>query len=138
VNLVLTETVNLAGRNKDFQALVDVETPQRSLRVLTPSPIKLSVEVGEKREFKHLENVPVTWDGQTPVGRLVTKTVEVGLYGPQSLVESLQAKDLRAEVKTITWENGLGVAQPTVILPDGADKRIVVRKIFPKEVKLKK
>jgi YbbR domain-containing protein len=138
VNLVLTETVNLAGRNKDFQALVDVETPQRSLRVLTPSPIKLSVEVGEKRESKRLQNVPVTWDGQTPAGRLLTKTVEVELYGPQSLVESLQAKDLLAEVKTVTWENGLGVAQPTVILPGGADKRIVVRNIFPKEVKLKK
>jgi len=138
VNLVLTETVNLTGRNKDFQTVVDVETPHRSLRVLNASPIKLWVEVGEKRESRRLPGVPVVWGGQTSGGRLLTKTVEVELHGPRSSVEALQAKDLRAEVGAVNWADGVGLARPTVILPDDADERIVVRDFFPKEVKLKK
>ncbi|MGH9800848.1 MAG: CdaR family protein, partial [Blastocatellia bacterium] len=59
VNRLLTETVNLNGRNKSFQATVDVETPHSSLRVLTTAPITLSVEIGEHRIFKRFAAVPV-------------------------------------------------------------------------------
>jgi len=142
VKQVLTETVNLNGRSKDFQAAVDVETPHRALRVLTPSPIKLSIEIGERRSFKRVANVAINWPaGATdqPAGaQLVTKTVEVELYGPDSVIEALRAKDLRAELRAIQWSNSTGLAEPVVILPDTADKRIEVRNIFPKEVKLKK
>ncbi|MEO6724040.1 MAG: CdaR family protein [Blastocatellia bacterium] len=138
VNLVLTETVNLSGRDKDFQATVDVETPHRSLRVLTPSPIKLSIEIGERRSLKRFGDIPVTWPDPPAGGRLLTKTVEVELYGTHSLIESLRAKDLYVEVKTINWSNGAGVAEPTVTLPETAAKRIEVRNVFPKEVRLKR
>ena len=56
-------------------------------------------------------------------------------------IESLQAKDLRAELGTIDWKNGTGdtgVALPTLVLPYGAAKRIEVRNVFPKDVKLKR
>jgi YbbR domain-containing protein len=141
VNLVLTETVNLSGRGKDFQTTVDVETPQQSLRVLTPSPIKLSIEVGEKRGLKRFGNIPISWTDSPANGRLLTKTVEVELYGPLTLFESLQAKDLRVEVKSINWINGtggVGIGLPAATLPDAVSKHIEVRNIFPREVKLKK
>ena len=145
VSFVLTETVNLSGHDKDFQAMVDVETPHHSLRVLTTSPVKLSIVVGETRQVKRLTNIPINWpvieDNQPLDGRLLTKTVEVELYGPRSLIESLQAKDLRAELGKVDWKNGTGdtgIALPTLVLPDGASKRIEVRNVFPKEVKLKR
>ncbi len=138
VKQVLTETVNLNGRDKDFQAAVDVETPHRALRVLTPSPIKLLIEIGERRSFKRFAHVAVGTPDQPVGARLLTQTVEVELYGPDSVIGALRAKDLRAELKTIEWSNGVGLAEPVLILPDTAGKRIEVRNIFPKEVKLKK
>lgn len=135
VNHVLTETVNLNGRSSSFSAEVDVETPHPSLRVLTPDPIRLSVEIGERRSFKRFANVPVQWLNPSPGWRLSAKTVAVELYGPNSAVDAIQEKDLRAE---ITADSNATTALPRIILPTNADPRIEVRSIIPNEVKLKK
>lgn len=134
---LLTESVNLSGRNEDFQASVDVETPHRSLRVLTPSPIRLSIQIGEKRSVRRIAGVPVHWLNQPAGGRLLTTTVEVEMFGPSSVLNAIQAKELRAEVKSEALL-GIGSAPPTVILPANADKHIEIRKIIPNEVKFKK
>lgn len=135
VNRVLTETVNLNGRSGSFSAVVDVETPHPSLRVLTPDPVRLSVEIGERRSFKRFANVPVHWLNPSPSGRLSARTVAVELYGPNSAVDTIQEKDLRAE---ITADSNATTALPKIILPTNADPRIEVRSIIPNEVKLKK
>lgn len=135
VNRVMTETVNLNGRNQSFQVTVDVETPHPSLRVLTPDPVKLFVEIGERRSFKRFANVAVQWLNPSPNGRLLTKTVSVELYGPKSAVDTVDPKDLRAEIKT---SSDTVIVQPKIILPTNADPRIEIRSIIPNEVKLKK
>ncbi len=134
---LLTESVTLSGRSKDFQTAVDVETPHRSLRVLTTSPVRLSIQIGENRGFRRLAGVPVHWLNQPAGGRLLTSTVEVELFGPNSILNALQMKDVRAEV-TGELADGAGSAQPKVILPASADKRVEIRNIIPNEVKFKK
>lgn len=134
VGRLLTETVNLSGHSETFQAMVDVETPHKSLRVLTPSPVKLTIQIGERRGFHHFSGVPVHWINQSAGGRLLTNTVEVELFGPNSALNALQAKDMRAEVTS----NGNGSARPNIILPPNADKRIEIKNIIPNEVKFKK
>ena len=135
VTRVLTESVNLSGRNASFQTMLDVETPHPSLRVLTPDPIKLSVEIGERRSFKRFANVAVQWLNPLPGGRLLTKTVAVELYGPNSAVDAIQPTALRAE---ITADSNATTVLPKIILPANSDPRIEVRSIIPNEVKLKK
>lgn len=137
VSRLLTETVNLNGRNNNFQATVDVETPHTSLRVLTATPIKLSVEIGERRIFRRFAAVPVQLPNSITSGRLLTKTVEVELYGPYSALDVLQAKDLRVEIAA-EQATGATAAFPKVVLPANASPQIEVRKIIPNEVKLKK
>jgi hypothetical protein len=44
---VVTETVNLKGRNSSFQTNVEAEALQNSLRIKTPGPIALSVDMEE-------------------------------------------------------------------------------------------
>lgn len=134
VNRVLTETVNLNGRDSSFSVAVDVETPHPSLRVLTPDPVKLFVEIGERRSFKRFANVPVQWLNPSPGRALLTKTVAVELYGPNSAVDAIQEKDLRVE---ITADPETTTAVPKIILPANADPRIGIRSIIPNEVKLK-
>ncbi|MBL8189339.1 MAG: hypothetical protein JNK38_15125 [Acidobacteria bacterium] len=135
VSRVLTETVNLNGRSSSFSVAVDVEMPHPSLRVLTSDEVKLFVEIGERRSFKRFANVPVQWLNPSPGGALLTKTVAVELYGPNSAVDAIQEKDLRAE---ITADPNTTRAVPKIILPVNADPRIGIRSIIPNEVKLKK
>ena len=137
VGRLLTETVNLTGHNKSFQTSVDVETPHTSLRVITATPIKLSVEIGERRSFKLFPSIPIQWLNPTAGLQLLTKTVDVQLYGPDSALNSLQTKNLRAEITADLAPNST-TAVPKIILPDNSSPYIEVRKIIPNEVKLKK
>jgi YbbR domain-containing protein len=137
VHLVLTETVNLSGRKNSFQTTVDVETPHNSLRVLTPGPIKLVIEIGELRAIRTFNKLPVYWLNQTADFRLVTKTVDVELYGPRSAIEGLQADDLRVEVESDELTAGSQSAQLQVRLPDNRGQQVKVKTI-PSEVTLKR
>lgn len=134
ISRVMTETINLNGRKSSFNAVVDVETPHTSLRVLTPDRVRLFVEIGERRSFRRFANVAVQWLNPSPGGRLLTKTVAVELFGPKSAVDAIQEKELRAE---ITADSNAVAVQPKIVLPTNADPRIEIRSIIPNEVKLK-
>ena len=137
VGRLLTESVNLNGHSKSFDTSVDVETPHSSLRVLTATPIKMFVEVGERRIFKRFPTVPVHWLNPTAGGQLLTKTVEVQLYGPGSVLEALRPTDLRVEVVAPPL-SGITMAVPQIALPDNLSPHVEVQKIIPNEVKFKK
>jgi len=137
VGRLKTETINLQGHSKDFQTLVDVETPHPSLRVLTTTPLKLSVEIGERRVLKHFAAVPVHCSNSSISSQLLTKTVEVQLYGPGSALDVLQSKDLRVEIPS-DLTTGITSALLKVVLPENSSPYIETRKIIPNEVKFKK
>ena len=103
---------------------------------LWPSPIRLTVQIGERRGFHHFSGVPVYWGDQLAGGRLLTSTVDVELFGPNSVLNALQAKDLRAEING--ERDGNDSVRPNIILPPNADKRIEIKNIIPNEVKIKK
>lgn len=134
VTRLLTETINLSGHNNNFQVMVDVETPHPSLRVQTAASLKVTVEIGERRIFKRFSGIPI--QSLTP-NRLVTKTVEVELYGPASALDALPTKYLRVELATDSAANQ-ATAIPKIILPPNASPHIEIRKIIPNEVRLKK
>jgi YbbR domain-containing protein len=137
-NLVLTETINLIGRNNDFRIAVDVETPHNSLRVKTPGPVILSVEVGERRVTRTIAKVPIEWPNQQSGVRLLPKTIDVELYGPKSALAALQVSDLRVGLKLNDLPPDIETVRPQVILPASADKHIEVKNIIPAEVRLKR
>src|SRR5262249_3396399 len=97
IDRVLTETVDLDGRNASFQTFVEVEA-QDSLRVKAPGPIGLSVDIGEERIQRRFANIPVRWIDKSSTGTLLTKTVNIEIFGPKSAVQALRADDLRVEV----------------------------------------
>ncbi|MGE0129173.1 MAG: YbbR-like domain-containing protein [Blastocatellales bacterium] len=138
IDRVVTESVNLDGRKADFQTSVEVEVPQDSLRVKTPSPINLSVEIGEQRITRRFTNIPVQWLDKNANGRLLTKTVDVEVFGPKSAVEALRADDLRVEINTTGLPSGIVTATPQTHLSANAEKSIEIRNIVPREVKVKR
>jgi YbbR domain-containing protein len=133
IDRLLTETVNLEDRAASFQTSVDVEAPQNSLRVKTPGPIKLSVEIGEERAQRRF-NIPVRWPDKSADERLLTKSVEVEVYGPRSAVESLGAGDLRAEIRVAGLPPDADSITPNIQKPANVE----VRNIIPREVKVKR
>jgi YbbR domain-containing protein len=135
VNHILTESVNLYGRKSNFSTTVDLETPHTSVRFLRQGPFKLSVEIGEKRRTRKIQNVPVILINPSTSFRLIPKTVEVELYGPESSIENWTASNLRVELEIDQSTTDLQSAKPKVRLPAGADKNIRV-KIIPPEVKV--
>jgi YbbR domain-containing protein len=131
---VLTEVVNLDGRDSDFRTSVEVEIPQDSLRVKTPGRIGLSVKIGEERLLRRFASAPVQWIDKTATGWLLTKTVRLEVFGPKSAVEALREDDLRVEVKSASLPPSVTSLSPQVQLP----ANIEIRNIIPREVKVKR
>jgi YbbR domain-containing protein len=131
VHGVRTETVSLNGRSADFHTSVEVEIPQESLRVKAPGRIDISVKIGEERQSRRFTNVPVQWAIQSiDAGenrRLLTKTVQLEVFGPKSAVEALSVDDLRVEIESANLI-------PQVRLP----QNIEIRSVIPGEVKVKR
>lgn len=138
INDVLTETINLRGRKSGFSLQVDVETSHNSLRVKTPGPINLMVEIGERRIPYRIEKVQVQGIDQIPGYRLLTKTVDIELHCPKASLKDLQTTPLSVVLKKSGHQAPLETAEPEVIIPPNLSKHIVIDKITPKEVRLKR
>jgi hypothetical protein len=52
VSKILTESVPLEGRRVSFQMPVDLETSKSGVRIVSATPIKLSVEIGAKKNIE--------------------------------------------------------------------------------------
>jgi YbbR domain-containing protein len=134
IESLLTETVNMDGRRGDFQTSVEVEIPQDSSQVKIPGRIELSVKIGEERLLRRFATAPVRWLDRAATGRLLTKTVQLEVFGPKSAVEALRADDLRVEVKTTGLPPNVTSVTPQVQLPTN----IEIRNIIPREVRVKR
>ncbi|HKQ74893.1 MAG TPA: CdaR family protein [Blastocatellia bacterium] len=131
---VTTEPVNIDGYQADFQRSVEVEVMQDSLRVNTQGQIKLSVNIGERRATRRFSNVHVQWPDKNANERLLTKSVEVEVFGPKSAVEKLTASNLRVEINTAGLPPNANSVIPNVQLP----ANIEVKNTIPREVKVKR
>ncbi|MFN0087762.1 MAG: YbbR-like domain-containing protein [Blastocatellia bacterium] len=138
---VLTETVSLTERRETFQTRVEVEALPGSLRITSPQNLKqalLTVDIDERRLVRRFTNLPIFWLDHPPGGRLSQKTVDVEVFGPQSKIQRLDANQLRVELKTADLPPGAELAIPRVLLPADAGERVLVKQIFPREVKVKR
>jgi YbbR domain-containing protein len=137
VHRLLTETISLNGHTSDFRTVVEVETPYRSLNVLTPGPISLAIEIGERRTTRRFVGVPVNALDQPADGRLLTKTVTVELYGARSVLDALRTQDLSAEVRLADLAADKDTAPVQVRLPDWASERATIKSVTPAMARVK-
>lgn len=138
IHRLLTETVSLNGHTSGFRAVVEVETPHRALHVLTPGPITLFIEIGERRITRRFVDVPVSWPDQSAAGRSLTKTVAVELYGARSVLDALRVHDLRAELRIAGGAAETGAVPVQIRLPDWASERVVVKDVTPPTARVKR
>lgn len=128
---VWTETTDLTGQATSFSKLVDVETLHPSIRIKTREQIRLSVTIGEKRTNRIFLGVPVRWPDLGSGDRLLTRKVDVEVYGPLSQVGQLTTSEIRVEVPTKGLPHGQGTVAPAVLLPEGTGAFLKVVRITP-------
>ena len=138
VDKVITETIDLTGRTTDFQAGVDVETPNNSIIIRGKSRTSVTVEIGEQRTNRLFPDLPLTWLNPAAGFKLQTKTMSVNLYGPISPLESIKREDLKVVLRTSELNSEYESVKPEVVLPAGTENRIKVNNLIPKEARLKR
>lgn len=138
IHRLLTETISLNGHTSNFRTVVEVETPHRTLNVLTPGPITLSIEIGERRITRRFIGVPVVWLDQPAPGQLLTKMVVVELYGARSVLEALRVHDLRAQARVDGLAADADAAPIEVRLPDWAQERVTIKNVAPSTARIRR
>ena len=128
---VSTETINLAGHSSSFSKLVDVETLHPSLRIKTREQIRMTVTIGEQRITRIFTAIPVRWVDQGTGDRLLTRKVDVEVYGPLTPVSALTASQIRVEVRTTGVPPEQTAVAPVVLLPEGTTPFWKVTRISP-------
>lgn len=133
---VRTESVPLDAHRESFQTPVDVDLHKQGVRLLTPTPLKLTVQIGEHRAERVFTNVPVSWPDQPPHSRLLTPQLNVTLRGPRSIIEALHAQDVKAEIHSKGLPANVEAVAPKITWPADVGEKIEVVAINPKEVKV--
>lgn len=128
---VSTETINLAGHDTSFSKLVDVETLHPSIRIKTREQIRLTVTIGEQRTTRIFPGVPVLWPNQGRGNRLLTRKVDVEVFGPLSQVNALTASQIRVEIPMTPPPREQGTIAPIVLLPKGITPFLKVTRLSP-------
>lgn len=132
-----TEAIRLRDRTSDFISKVDVQPLQQTIRVKTPGPITVKVEMGETRIRRTLHGVKVEWDDLPQRYLLLTKVVSVVIYGPASIVRQIESDLITARIRTGTPTDKTGSVKPEILLREFRDKRIKVETVTPSEVRYK-
>ncbi|MCW5968448.1 MAG: hypothetical protein KIT57_08030 [Blastocatellales bacterium] len=136
VNAVTTESVQLTGRTSSFDTAVDVDHPEHSVRVRTPGPLRLSIEIGERRRSRTLHDLRVKWLDPPAGARLLDQAVSIDVFGPRSAVEALRPEDIRVEIRTAGLPAGVYSVEPEVILP--ANTPLEIRRVAPQVIRFKR
>jgi YbbR domain-containing protein len=130
-----TESVTLADRTESFSGPVAIDIGSPSLTISDDGgrngKVQLTVNIGEVRKERIIDNVPVTLTGAPQRARVNPKSVRVTVYGALSAVDSITAADIGV---SIDYQLGSSVFTPKVTLSPGFADRIDVKSVEPEKV----
>jgi YbbR domain-containing protein len=133
---VTTETVRLTDKTEAFsqQVAIDIGSPNLSISNDAPSKVTLTVNIGEVRKERIMENVPVALFGAPLRARVIPRLVRLTVYGPHSAVDALTVADFNVAVE---YQPGSHIFTPKVTLSPAYADRVVVRTVEPQKVQVK-
>ncbi|HYE75792.1 MAG TPA: CdaR family protein [Blastocatellia bacterium] len=138
VTSVLTESVSLDSRRESFQTSVDIDLHKLGVRLVQPTSLRVSVEIGEQRIERVFSDVPINLSNLPPRVHFTPQKVDVRLRGPQSLINSINAQNIKVEIPTSGLIDQAEVVTPQVSLPAERSAKIEVVEVSPKQVKVKR
>lgn len=133
-----TESVRLADRTESFSEQVAIDIGSPSLTISDDSgrngKVMLTVNIGEVRKERVIDNVPVILNGAPQRARVNPKVVRVTVYGALSAVDSITAADI---IVAIDYQLGSPVFTPTITLSSDFADRVAVKSVEPQEVRVR-
>jgi YbbR domain-containing protein len=132
---VTTEPISVDGLREPYSRLVRVELDPL-VRLARAESVTLSLDVREERGRRELSGIPVRGVPADPPATLSPNTVQVRLEGPKSVVETLRADDLLAQVELKNLGRGRHVVTPSIVISAPEADAIEVLSIEPEEVKV--
>ena len=130
-----TETINLDTLTSSFNAQVDVEVPT-PLRIKGREQVRLSINIGEKRERRTIL-IPVVLRGdEAEQRRVAPRRVEVELFGPESILRQLPTSEITAEVSVFGLPRGETLIAPVITIPDRYRNTISVATVHPTTLRI--
>lgn len=133
---VSTETVRLTDRTETFsvQVAIDIGSPNLSIIDDNRRKVMLTVNIGEVRQERVMNNIPVGLFGAPARARVIPSFVKVTVYGPRSAVEQMTAADLNVAVQ---YQPGSHELTPKVTLSPTFADRVEVRSVEPPKVRVR-
>jgi YbbR domain-containing protein len=122
-----TEKIPLDGRTKDFDVLqVAIDIPSRPGQRVDSidTVVTLNVKVGEQRIEKIIQGVLIK-PSTDATEYVVSPTTSVTIYGPWSIVNSLNPADIRLNIE----KSSEGKEHYQLILPPAADGKVELRSV---------
>jgi len=133
---VSTETVRLTDKTGTFseQVAIDIGSPNLNLSEDSPRKVMLTVNVGEVRKERVIDDIPVAVFGAPPRARALPRFVKVTVYGARSVLADMTAADVSVGVE---YQGGSQMFTPRVTLSPAFADRVVVRSVEPKTVRVR-
>lgn len=133
---VSTETIRLSDRTAPFTdtVAIDIGSPNLTISAESGRKVTLSVNIGEVRAQRVINDVHVVLLGAPSRARVTPRNVSVTLDGPRSAVEAIRASDLSA---VIEYRPGLGLLSPNIKLPSDLADQVSVISIAPSKVRIR-
>ncbi len=133
-----TESVRLADRTEPFSEQVAIDIGSPSLTISEDggrnSKVMLTVNIGEVRKERVIDNVPVTLNGAPQRARVNPKVVRVTVYGALSAVDNITAGDISV---AIDYQLGSPAFAPKITLSPGFADRVAVKSVEPQKVSVR-
>jgi hypothetical protein len=132
---VSTETVRLAERTDPFSdwVAVDLGNPNVNFKNEKSRKVLLKVNVGEVREERILDKLPIRVEGAV---RPDAGVARVTIFGARSAVNAITPDDITVSVDFSSAGRSREVA-PIVTISQAYADRVSVRSVLPKSVRVR-
>ena len=135
INEVSTETVSLAEKTDAFSesVAVDLGNPSVNFKDESSRKVMLTVNIGELRKERIIDNLPIKVDGAVRPDEGVAR---VTIFGASSAVNAIRPEDITVSVDYSAAGKSREVA-PVVTISQAYADRVSVRSVLPKSIRIR-
>ena len=133
-----TENISLSGQRESIRTYARLEIADSTLHASPPGPVRVSIQLGVRRQVRVIRGVPVVPDDSSVT--VIPPRITLRVLVPISLEKKLSAADFEATVNTASLETAQKTARvkPQVSLREAPIPGVAVVEINPAEVTVRR
>jgi hypothetical protein len=134
---VPTENISISGQRESIRTYAQLEIADSTLRASPPGPVRVSIQLGVRRQVRIIKAVPVAPDDSSVA--VIPPRITLRVLVPVSLEKTLSAADFEATVNTANLDPAQKTARvkPQVTLKEAPVPGVVIVEMHPAEVTIR-